>query len=392
MKRSFSNLSSRYGQLVLGVFAVGICIVLLVYTGDVNSNDAGKTDTDTGEKDQGVLLHNDTYEANGFEIATAWAMGDLYWEKDELSVAKTASEAEQPELVITLEQEGTTSGAARALPARAADATSSHVTPLPNEEKISEPIREENNPPQAEAVEPMGEVDVATPAEKIGVPVENKAVTEINTNKDQGLNQYVLDIINTYHIGGGRYPYLLNHDYANYNGVTRNLYYQGKVLLKAHPSGNKASHCVGITFEVFFRAMQERNKDLGIAVDDFNGMNWDNLFDFVMNWYAASGPKRTNNIVTAVERYGVGTGINRLEDVRAGDFIDINRTNGTGHTVVFLNWIKDGERIVGLRYWSSQPSTRGINYNEEYFHGYGNGNVIKNQLYMVRILPVSQYK
>jgi hypothetical protein len=42
---------------------------------------------------------------------------------------------------------------------------------------------------------------------------------------------------------------------------------------------------VGITFEVFFKAMQERNRQLGISIDDFNGMTWDNLFDFALNWF-----------------------------------------------------------------------------------------------------------
>lgn len=205
------------------------------------------------------------------------------------------------------------------------------------------------------------------------------------------LNNYVLDVIKTYSIGEISYPYLLNNDYANYNGVTQNLYFQGKVLLKAHPSGDRASHCVGITFEVFFRAMQERNRKLGICPDDFNGMNWDNLFDMALNWFVASGSKKTNSIVIAVESYGIGRGINRLEDVRAGDFIDFNRVNGTGHTVVFINWIKQAERIVGLRYWSSQGSTGGINYNEEYFSDAG-GNVIRSPIYIARILPVNEYR
>lgn len=204
------------------------------------------------------------------------------------------------------------------------------------------------------------------------------------------LNNYVLDAIKTYPIGEISYPYLLNNDYADYNGVTKNLSYQGKVLLKAHPSGNRASHCMGITFEVFFRAMQARNGKLGICPDDFNGMNWDNLFDMALNWFVASGYKKTNNIVIAVEAYGIGRGIKHLEDVRAGDFIDFNRVNGTGHTVVFIDWIKQADRIVGLRYWSSQGSTGGINYNEEYFSDSG-GNVIRSPIYIARILPVKEY-
>jgi len=153
------------------------------------------------------------------------------------------------------------------------------------------------------------------------------------------LNRYVLNVINTY--AGGRYPYLLNTDYANYNGVTEDISYQGMVLLRAHPSGNGASHCVGMTFEVFFKAMQQRNQ-------------------------------------------------------KAGDFIDVSRENLTGHTAVFIKWVwKDGE-IIGLRYWSSQGSTNGVSYNTEYFNlpdanGVPYGNVMIDQVYIARMGPIAKY-
>lgn len=97
------------------------------------------------------------------------------------------------------------------------------------------------------------------------------------------------NLIETYSLEEGIYPYLLNNDYQNYNGVTEDLYYKGEILLKANPNGNKASHCTGITFEVFFKAMEKRNKSLGIPSHDFNG-----------------------------------------------------------HAVIFKNWIREGNRIIGL--------------------------------------------
>ncbi|MEW6622920.1 MAG: hypothetical protein AB1420_07315 [Bacillota bacterium] len=212
---------------------------------------------------------------------------------------------------------------------------------------------------------------------------------------DQDLNKYVLDIINTYEIG--KYPYLLNTDYQNYNGVTTDLKYKDQLLLKAHPSGSKASHCSGITFEVFFKAMQERNKQLGISLDNFNGMTWEELFDFVLLWYVADGVKKNSNVAVAVEKYGIGKRVKNLEDAKPGDFIDFSRENNTGHTVVFMNWIKKDGQIIGLRYWSSQESTKGINYKTEYFNikdsnGRKYGNVIKDQLHIARVLPVKDYK
>jgi len=203
------------------------------------------------------------------------------------------------------------------------------------------------------------------------------------------LNKYVLNIISTYPTGTNEYPYLLNKDYANYNGVTENIYYKGDILAKGHPSGVKYSHCSGITFEVFFKAMQARNKALGISSDNFNNMNKDQLFDFLLTWYAATGPKSQSNIEVAVEKYGLGKKIKNLEDAIRGDFIDISRTNNTGHTMVFISWIKEGDSIVGIRYWSSQQSTNGIDYNEEYFNVKRSngkvGNVIKDRVYIARV-------
>lgn len=228
--------------------------------------------------------------------------------------------------------------------------------------------------------------------------VDNSKVSSQQNNYDTSLNSYVLDVIKTYKLASNNYPYLLNTDYANYNGVTENLVYQGKVLLKAHPSGKRYSHCTGITFEVFFKAMQERNKKLGLSPDDFNGMTFDELFDFVMSWYVADGNKAVQNVAKAVEKYGIGRRITNWEEARAGDFIDLSRENNTGHTVVFINWLRDKNgKIIGLNYWSSQESTGGISYKEEYFNipnakGQKYGNVMSDYLFIARILPVRDYR
>ena len=212
-----------------------------------------------------------------------------------------------------------------------------------------------------------------------------------SNHADTDLNSYVLNVIASYPLGN--YPYLLNNDYRNYNGVTENLYYQGSIIAKAHPSGNRASHCSGITFEVFFKAMQARNRKLGLPIDDFNGMSFSQLQDFQMLWYVASGNKRTSNVAAAVEKYGIGRQIHNWEEAKKGDFLDFSRSNQTGHTVVFLHWVRDNDgRIIGLHYWSSQGSTNGIDYVTEYFDFSGRGNVLSNHVYIARVLPVKQYK
>lgn len=215
------------------------------------------------------------------------------------------------------------------------------------------------------------------------------------TAMGETLNSYVLEAIKGY--SGGNFPYLLNNDYQNYNGVTQNIYFKDKLLLRGNPNGNRASHCVGITFEVFFKAMVERNEKLGIEAYDFNGLTYDQLYDFVLTWYVASSNKNTHNLTVALERYGLGTRIHNFEDARPGDFIDFSRENYTGHTVVLINWIRDNGKIVGLKYWSSQQSTKGISYNEEYFNitkpnGEKYGNVIMDMVFIGRGSAVKDYK
>lgn len=209
------------------------------------------------------------------------------------------------------------------------------------------------------------------------------------------LNPYVLKTMEDYQ--PGPFPYLLNDDYANYNGVTRDISYQGRVLARAHPGGDRASYCVGITFEVFFRAMQDRNRELGISADDFNGMGWDNLFDFMLDWYAAKGPQTVSNVVVAVAKYGVGQEVNDWGEAEPGDFIQFLRKSGSGHTAVFLQWVRSDQQIVGVTYWSSQTSTNGIGVHSEYFaipkgRGVVWGPIQPESLNITRILPVSAYR
>jgi len=257
------------------------------------------------------------------------------------------------------------------------------------EKMLKEQMGQPENPEKEPALEEEDQKEETEPIPP-EEPDPKETASEQNAKKGRSLNAYVLDEIKAYR--GRSYPYLLNNDYSNYNGVTENLVYQGRLLLKAHPSGNRASHCVGITFEVFFKAMQRRNRDLGKSPDDFNGMSWEELYDFALTWYVANGPKDQSNVAVAVEKYGLGKRIWNLEDARAGDFIDISRDNDTGHTAVFIEWIRKNGKIIGLKYWSSQSSTGGIGYKTEYFNvpdenGKPYGNVLKDQVYIARVYP-----
>lgn len=223
----------------------------------------------------------------------------------------------------------------------------------------------------------------------------SKAQVQANAEKSD-LNDYVLKEIPTFI--GDKYPYLLNNDYEHYNGVTENIVYQGTTIAKADPDGSKSSNCVGLTYEVFFKAMQERNREAGISPDNFNNMTISDMKNFMLTWFDALGKPKSegDQLAGAIVKYGFGTQIKSLEDARAGDFIDFSRAK-SGHTAVFINWIKDEKgNILGFKYWSTQESTNGIAYKEEYFsdnpQGSIKGAVNRNQLYIGRVGPISNYK
>ncbi len=268
-----------------------------------------------------------------------------------------------------------------------------------------ETVKVTNRSGQSRQSDPAGEQDeaknkadsTAEPSGSTDKPFDNTAKhsgSAADSGKTkytdvQTFNQMVLRIINTY--TGKRYPYLLNNDYANYNGVTEDIYYQGRLLLRAHPSGNRASHCVGITFEVFFKAMNEWNKLHGNNTGLIKNLTYSQIADMMLTWYVANGPKEISNVAVAVEKYGLGRRVYDLNEAKAGDFIDFSRVNGTGHTAVFIDWIKENGKIVGLKYWSSQSATKGIAYNREYFNVVRSngkrGKVDMNSLYIARVEP-----
>lgn len=259
--------------------------------------------------------------------------------------------------------------------------------PVPPPPAVQEPAPEPAPAPQPEPnPEPLPEPQPEIPAPP-SPPAQPPAPEP--ADHDTELNPYVLDVIRTY--TNGPYPYLLlNGDYDRYNGVTENIWFGGRLLARAHPSGIKYSHCVGITFEVFFKAMQARNRKLGLSPENFNGMAFNEIHDFLLLWYAA-GPKSSYNLAAAVEKYGIGRRITHFEDAKRGDFMDFSRTNGTGHAVVFLNWVYDRNgTITGFDYWSSQGS--GIGEKREYFTSSGLGKVMTSPVYIARILPVKEYR
>jgi len=211
--------------------------------------------------------------------------------------------------------------------------------------------------------------------------------TPVLDDKEKSLNPYVLKIIDSYPIDGS-YPYRCKPlEYDLYNGVSQNLWYKGRVVAKTHPNGTRCSYCCGLTFEILYRAMQFRNIQKGLDPDDFNGMSFHDLFNLLQLWYIEG---EMDSPQKGIEYYGLGKKITNWEEAKAGDFCDISRNNSTGHSIIFINWIRDkNKKIIGMKYFSSNSS--GVGYGREYFSDTG-GKVLRNWVRLARVGSIENYQ
>ena len=209
----------------------------------------------------------------------------------------------------------------------------------------------------------------------------------VKDDEDGALNPYVLAIAGCYPTDGS-YPYRCKPlEYDLYNGVTQDIWYKSRVVAKAHPNWTRCSYCCGLTFEVFCRAMQYRNIQKGLDPDDFNGMSFSDLFNLLQLWYI-EGPGDSPQF--GIVAYGLGKKIEKLEDARAGDFLNFSRNNKTGHSVIFMEWVKDDSgRITGFKYFSSNST--GVGYVTEHFVD-GGGKVLHEYFRLARVGSVENYQ
>ena len=215
------------------------------------------------------------------------------------------------------------------------------------------------------------------------------------TNDDEGsLNPFVLKVIAAYPLDGS-YQYHCSWkpwEYDIYNGVTQDLWYKGMVVAKAYPDGSRCSYCCGFTFEVFVRAMKLRNIQAGLEPDDFNGMTFNDLFNALQLWYIEGKGDSEERAITG---YGLGHEVKNFEEARPGDFLSYSTTPAGGHSVIFLGWLRDEtNKIVGLKYFSSNLSGNGVGFGQTHFsdstkNGHG---VLRNYVHIGHVGAIKKYK
>jgi hypothetical protein len=218
---------------------------------------------------------------------------------------------------------------------------------------------------------------------------------KIANDEEGSLNPFVLKVISGYPLDGS-YSYHCGwnpREYDLYNGVTQDLWFRGMVVAKAFPDGSRCSYCCGYTFEVFVRAMKLRNIQNGLDPDEFNGMTFHDLFNALQLWYVEG---KGDSEQRAIVSYGLGRAITNFDDARPGDFLSYSTTPAGGHSVIFLDWLRDGKnKIIGLKYFSSNLSgTHGVGYGQAHFSDYNsNGHgVLRNSVIIGHVGAINDYK
>jgi hypothetical protein len=162
------------------------------------------------------------------------------------------------------------------------------------------------------------------------------------------------------------------------SGVPQSIEFAGATILAAQPEG---TYCSGFTFTVAMRAAAARGL--------LDGKPIDAVRQFQKQWYGSTKESAEKQCALAVEALGVGREVHSIDDARPGDFVQLWRTNKSGHSVVFVAPIREDGRLIGLRYRSSQKSTNGIGDRVEYFADAPgrDGKLIRQRTYAARLEP-----
>ena len=190
----------------------------------------------------------------------------------------------------------------------------------------------------------------ATPPVPLGEPSAWRVVVAGDRARavpEPGLNARVLALIDGYPergFGGYAWP-----SRRGFDGTSRDLRL-GRTLIAR---GGRGNHCVGMTFEVFWRALESCPGGTQGVFDTRSARA------FRLRWYVPD-PKGTGP-AEVLPKYKLGTPV-ALADARPGDFVQAwNRDGSFGHSMVFLGWERDrAGALTKIRYWSSQPWTEGI--------------------------------
>ena len=151
------------------------------------------------------------------------------------------------------------------------------------------------------------------------------------------------------------------------------------------PTGGGLTMCVSGVLETIVTAFELYARETGDkSVYSFLPFDsWNTLRNTNIKAHIWVNPKlNSSGTGDAIAKFGMGENV-RFRDLKPGGFININRTTGTGHAVVFLSFIdKKGrdvpsynDTVVGFRYFGAQgrriKGKGGFSYRHAFFSKYG---------------------
>jgi hypothetical protein len=247
-----------------------------------------------------------------------------------------------------------------------------------------------------------------------GVEVAEDAVgivpiwAECAIPEQDGFNRYTVEAINDgiRFPRDGTYPYCWAY-YGDVCGDSWGQIYDGIYAGATLFGGGGDCFCSGHTLEIFLDAWRRYREENGLADAalfevDGSTLTLDavDVGDFYQ-WWQGFGVATYASSADAFESQGIGENIYEAQwdAVLPGDYVNLSRSTGSGHSVIFVGWVTDGATKIGLRYYgcngagdscadaASPHNVAGVSgpsFNTELFDGYG-GTVLPAYLFIGRV-------
>jgi len=170
------------------------------------------------------------------------------------------------------------------------------------------------------------------------------------------------------------------------SGMPIDIYFKSTQSIFTKPTDG-STYCTGYTFSVAFVTCMSRGLLNNFTDNDIRKMQ--------EVWNAGDAKSYPKLCVDAISKplsptlQPLGKEVS-LENAQPGDFCQIWRKTGSGHSVIVVDLIKKDNKITGIKYYSSNstvnPSTKksGPGENTEYFSDSG-GKMIRNNTYFARL-------
>jgi hypothetical protein len=204
----------------------------------------------------------------------------------------------------------------------------------------------------------------------------------------------------------GTYPYCWEYTGATCGDMWGQIYdgyYGGELLF----DGGGDCFCSGHTLEIFLDAWRRYREDNELGDDALFEVDGDTLtLDSVdigefYQWWQGFGVATDASSADAFETAGIGESLGEedWDSALPGDYVNLSRSTGSGHAVIFVDWIEEGGEKTGLRYYGCNNSgdscpdpdseenfsgVSGPSFITEYFFGAG-GTVLPEYLYIGRV-------